>query len=79
MPLINSAYHLSIVDQEACTGCLICVERCHTKAMKLNDEGKAESDETCCFGCGTCARVCPEEAVSLKEGLRKVFVLPSRL
>ncbi|MFH1349351.1 MAG: 4Fe-4S binding protein [Pseudomonadota bacterium] len=79
LPLINSTYHLSVIDQEACTGCGICVDWCPTEAIKLNADEKAERDEDACFGCGVCARFCPEEAVSLKEGLRKVFILPPRL
>jgi len=78
-PLINSTYYLSIIDQDACSGCGICVERCPTDAIELNDEGVAERDENSCFGCGICARFCPEEAISLKEGLRRVSVLPPRL
>ena len=79
MPLINSTYHLSIVDPEECSGCGICEEKCPTEAITLNDEGKAEVIESYCFGCGICARFCPEEAISLKEGLRKVFIPPPRL
>lgn len=78
-PLINSTYFLSVIDQDECTGCGICVERCPTDAIQLNDEGKAEREENYCFGCGICARFCPEEAISLKEGLRKVTILPPRL
>jgi ferredoxin len=78
-PLINSTYYLSVIDEELCTGCGVCVERCPTDAITLNDDGKAERDESSCFGCGICARFCPEEAVSLKEGLRRVSVLPPRL
>jgi Na+-translocating ferredoxin:NAD+ oxidoreductase RNF subunit RnfB len=78
-PLINSTYFLSVIDQDECTGCGICVERCPTDAIQLNDEGKAERQESYCFGCGICARFCPEEAISLKEGLRKVTILPPRL
>jgi len=55
------------------------VERCPTDAIELNDDGTAERDENACFGCGICARFCPEEAISLKEGLRRVSVLPPRL
>ncbi|MBL7225216.1 MAG: 4Fe-4S binding protein [Desulfobacteraceae bacterium] len=78
-PLINSTYYLSVIDQDACSGCGICVERCPTDAIELNDDQKAERDEKSCFGCGICARYCPEEAISLKEGLRKVTILPPRL
>jgi ferredoxin len=78
-PLINSTYHLSMIDQDVCSGCGVCVERCPTDAIKLNDEGIAERDEDACFGCGVCARFCPEGAISLKEGLRRVTILPPRL
>jgi ferredoxin len=79
LPLINSTYYLSVIDQDSCIGCGTCVERCPTDAIKLNDNEKAERDENSCFGCGVCVRFCPEEAISLKEGLRKVFILPPRL
>lgn len=78
-PLINSTYYLSVIDRDACSGCGICVDRCPTEAIKLNDDEEAERDESLCFGCGICARFCPEEAISLKEGLRKVFILPPLL
>jgi ferredoxin len=78
-PLINSTYYLSVIDPDACSGCGICVERCPTDAIELNDDGIAERDEGSCFGCGVCAKFCPEEAISLKEGLRRVTILPPRL
>jgi len=79
VPLINSTYHLSVIDGDLCSGCGVCVERCPTDAIQLNDEGTAERDENACFGCGVCAGFCPEGAISLKEGLRRVMVLPPRL
>jgi len=78
-PLINSTYYLSVIDESLCTGCGVCEERCPTDAIRLNNEGTAERDEASCFGCGICARFCPEGAISLKEGLRRVMVLPPRL
>ncbi len=79
LPLINSTYHLSIIDPEMCSGCGTCVEWCPTEAVELNADGVAEVDEKSCFGCGVCSRFCPEEAVALKEGLRRVFIMPPRL
>jgi ferredoxin len=78
-PLINSTYYLSVIDDDLCTGCGVCEERCPTDAIALNEGGKAERNENACFGCGICAHFCPEEAISLKEGLRKVIILPPRL
>jgi Pyruvate/2-oxoacid:ferredoxin oxidoreductase delta subunit len=79
LPMINSTYHLSVIDEAACTGCGTCVEWCPTDAIVLNAEDVAQRDENACLGCGVCSRFCPEEAISLQEGLRRVFVLPPRL
>ena len=79
MPMINSTYHLAMIDEAACSGCETCVGWCPVDAIELNDNGIAERDESTCIGCGVCARFCPEEAISLKEGLRKVVALPPRM
>ena len=79
LPLINSTFYLSVIDPHACTGCGICVERCPTDAISLNEAEWAQRDESACLGCGVCSRFCPEEAIALKEGLRKVFIMPPRL
>lgn len=78
VPLINSTYYLSVIDQEVCSGCGLCIDQCPTQAISLDAKGKAERDERFCFGCGVCARFCPEKAISLKEGLRRVFIPPPR-
>jgi ferredoxin len=79
LPMINSTYHLAVIDEETCTGCGTCVDWCPTDAICLGDEGVAWRDEEACIGCGVCARFCPEGAISLKEGFRRVFVMPPRL
>lgn len=79
LPMINSTYHLAVIDEETCTGCGTCVEWCPTEAITLGDEGIARRDADACIGCGVCARFCPEAAISLEEGLRRVFVMPPRL
>jgi len=79
LPMINSTYHLAVIDPESCSGCGTCVDWCPTDAIALNDDGLAQREESACLGCGVCSRFCPEEAISLQEGLRRVFILPPRL
>ncbi|HCY85763.1 MAG TPA: hypothetical protein DHV36_11565 [Desulfobacteraceae bacterium] len=78
-PLVNSTYHLAVVDTGGCTGCGTCEELCPTEAIRVTNNGTAEVDDMSCFGCGVCAWFCPETAISLKQGLRRVFILPPRL
>ncbi|BBO68821.1 (4Fe-4S)-binding protein [Desulfosarcina alkanivorans] len=79
LPMINSTYHLSVIDRDACSGCGTCLEWCPTDAIEIDEDGVARRDENACLGCGVCARFCPESAISLQEGFRKVFILPPRL
>ena len=79
LPMINSTYHLAVIDPKSCSGCGTCVEWCPTDAIALNEDGLAQREESACLGCGVCSRFCPEEAISLQEGLRRVFIMPPRL
>lgn len=78
LPMINSTFHLSMIDEDACSGCGTCVDWCPTDAIALGDAGIAIRNEASCIGCGVCARFCPENAISLKEGFRRVFVEPPK-
>jgi Na+-translocating ferredoxin:NAD+ oxidoreductase subunit B len=49
------------VDLDKCSGCGTCVSRCGMEAVKMNAEGKAETDPARCIGCGLCVTTCPEE------------------
>jgi len=53
------------IDQERCSGCEICLERCQMRAVSLGEDGRAGIDLDRCIGCGLCVTTCPEEAVSL--------------
>ena len=77
--MINSTNYLSSVDEDLCTGCGICVEKCPVEAIHLNSENIATVSENICIGCGICAHYCPENAVILKEGMRRVYVPPPKL
>lgn len=55
--------HLLIEDW--CRGCGSCVQRCASKALRLNDQGKAEVDIRRCVLCGYCAADCPEFCIKV--------------
>jgi len=75
-PLINVTHHLSMVEEERCTGCGICVERCPTGSIGIGEKGRAERKEEMCIGCGVCARFCPEDAIHMEVRERRVQLLP---
>ncbi len=54
----------SIIDEELCISCGVCVERCPVKALTLEDTATVDRD--LCLGCGLCASVCSEDAISMK-------------
>ena len=74
-PMVNSTNYLSVVN-ENCSACGTCVQKCPTEAIILNGNDIAQVTEDRCIGCGLCARVCPEMAISLKEGIRTVYLPP---
>jgi len=55
-------------DEERCTGCGACNERCSSGATSLTDadgERTISIDGLRCIFCGRCADVCPEKALDL--------------
>jgi indolepyruvate ferredoxin oxidoreductase alpha subunit len=50
------------VNEEACTGCLMCIKTLSCPAMTVKD-GIMEVDEVTCTGCGMCLRICPSGAI----------------
>jgi ferredoxin len=51
------------VDEDDCTGCEICLDRCPVGALAV--EEFAQVDREKCLGCGLCASVCPTDAIGL--------------
>ncbi len=76
--MYNITSYLSEVNQEGCTGCGTCVEKCPMDAISLDDDSKAIVNSELCIGCGVCAHFCPENTIVLKKGLRNVFIQPPR-
>jgi H+/Na+-translocating ferredoxin:NAD+ oxidoreductase subunit B len=53
------------VDQDLCSGCEICIDRCQMAAISMDDEQISVINTDRCIGCGLCVTTCPEEALSL--------------
>ncbi len=71
-----SRFQAKIIEEE-CTGCEICIERCHFNALKMvskNGKEVAEVIPEKCMGCGLCAIKCPTEAIKLIEVREKEFI-----
>ena len=58
------------LDEDACTGCETCIDRCQVKAMKMADD-VVEINYPLCIGCGLCVSTCPTQALSLVEREKK--------
>jgi NAD-dependent dihydropyrimidine dehydrogenase PreA subunit len=54
----------AVVDEDLCTACETCLDRCPVQAITVADTAGVDRDK--CLGCGLCAGVCPTEAISLR-------------
>jgi ferredoxin len=63
LAFVNANFVMS-VDEDLCTGCGTCIDRCQFDALDVPDD-LLRIDTQKCVGCGVCAIVCPEDALAL--------------
>lgn len=69
--ILEKSRFRAVVDQELCTGCQDCVERCFFDAIQMvkpsgSKKLKAKIDSDKCFGCGLCVIACDLGAIALE-------------
>ncbi len=59
-------FHSVQLQRERCQGCVSCVKRCPTEAIRVRN-GKAEILSDRCIDCGACATGCPYHAYTVQS------------
>lgn len=54
-------FHSVYLDESKCKGCVSCLKRCPTGAIRVRN-GKAHINPERCIDCGECIRICPHHA-----------------
>jgi len=73
IPMGAVSSFIMTVNEDECSGCGTCIDRCQMDALFLNGAMLVRKAE-CCIGCGLCISVCPTEALKLE--LRKGAAVP---
>jgi Pyruvate/2-oxoacid:ferredoxin oxidoreductase delta subunit len=63
----------ALVEEDNCTSCEICLDRCYFDAISL-DTGVSVIDQEKCMGCGLCAITCEDTAITMKQIRDEDFV-----
>ncbi len=54
-------FHSVTLDESKCKGCINCIKRCPTEAIRVQNK-KAKIIKERCIDCGECIRICPHHA-----------------
>ncbi|MDX2452169.1 4Fe-4S binding protein [Desulfosarcina sp.] len=73
--VIHTNYYAQ-VDEDLCTACEACVERCQMDAITIDEAALVDLDR--CIGCGLCVTDCPTEAITLEQKAEDSRYLPPK-
>ncbi|HEX7320587.1 MAG TPA: 4Fe-4S binding protein [bacterium] len=60
--------YYAVIDQESCTGCMLCSQRCQVHAIAEPPSGEpVVIDSVKCIGCGLCVSACATESIRLER------------
>ena len=80
---MSDFYHSVYVNKDNCMGCVTCMKRCPTSAIRVHNK-KAEIIANFCIDCGVCVKHCPHSAelcrrnnfTELREKYKYLVALP---
>jgi Pyruvate/2-oxoacid:ferredoxin oxidoreductase delta subunit len=64
--VVPSSYWCA-VDEDLCTGCWACIDRCPVGAIEMKDSMVVEVKIERCLGCGVCTPICSPEACAWRR------------
>jgi len=63
--LVAQADFIAVGDDDLCSNCGLCIERCMFMARYWSEDQVTYSPDAC-YGCGLCMTTCPEEAIAME-------------
>lgn len=63
---MDNFFHSVNLNRDLCLGCMNCIKRCPTQAIRVR-HGKATIISERCIDCGECIRICPHHAKTAKS------------